>query len=116
MADPDAKLSGVDGQFHGSITMSGVGGGLTWWVMPANFYFSGTLGVGLLSVEPDVGSSASTDTGFAAQVSLGKEWWVGDSWGLGVAGGFTYHNVPDGDVEENWSGTSFSIRFSATYN
>jgi len=38
----------------------------------------------------------------------------GGNWGLGVAGAFGYHNVADGDVNENWSGTSFVLRFTAT--
>jgi hypothetical protein len=32
----------------------------------------------------------SSDTGFALDATVGKEWWVGDNWGLGFAGDFTY--------------------------
>lgn len=117
MVDPDVKVNGTKlGSANGSLTMNGAGGGLTYWIMPANFYLSGSVGIGQLTVDPDGSSSASSDNGFAMELALGKEWFVSDSWGLGLGGGFSWHSIPDGVVSENWSGKSFSIRFSATFN
>jgi hypothetical protein len=117
MVDPEVKLNGTSrGEASGSLSMNGVGGGLTWWVMPANFYLSGSAGFGVLSADPDGASSSSSDAGFAMELALGKEWFVSDSWGLGLGGGFSWHTIPDGEIPENWSGLSFAIRFSATYN
>ena len=47
---------------------------------------------------------------------LTSSWWVVGSWGLGLSGSFGFHSLPDGDVDENWSGTSYALRFSATMN
>jgi len=54
---------------------------------------------------------------------VGKEWWVKDSLGIGVMGTAGYHSVPPDkgdngvfDVAEHFKGTSFSVRFSATFN
>jgi len=55
----------------------------------------------------------------ALDATVGKEWWVGDSWGLGFAGDFTYLSAPDKDLygsSDNWGVTGFGIRFSATFN
>jgi hypothetical protein len=117
MVDPEVEFNGTSiGEANGSMTMSAVGAGLTWWVMPANFYLSGSAGFGNLTADPDGTSSETSDTGFAMELALGKEWFVSDSWGLGVGGGFSWHTIPDGDIPENWSGVSISLRFTATYN
>jgi len=60
--------------------------------------------------------STETDNGFALDLGIGKEWWVGKSWGLGFNGGYSYHSVPEHGMSENWSGSGYAIRFSATYN
>jgi hypothetical protein len=79
--------------------------------MPANVYMTGSAGVGKLSTD-----GGSTDPGLVFNASLGKEWWVSPKWGLGLAGGFQYHSIPDGGVDESWSGTTFYLAFSATLN
>lgn len=116
MSDPDLSITGLgSGQVNADVDLTAIGGGFTYFFMPSNIYLSASLGIGKLSI--DAGSLVGeTDNGMVMDVTLGKEWWVGDSWGLGVAGGFNYHSVPDGDIDENWSGASFVIRFSATHN
>jgi hypothetical protein len=117
MVDPTVEFNGTElGEANGSMTMSAVGAGVTWWAMPANFYLSGSVGFGTLTADPDGSSAASSDTGFAMELALGKEWFVSDSWGLGIGGGLSFHSIPDGDLPENWSGVSLSLRFTATYN
>ena len=56
-------------------------------------------------------------------VDAGKEWWAGEAWGLGLAGGFTYFSAKEKDIlsgvldsNESWSGPSYALRFSATFN
>jgi hypothetical protein len=117
--DPDAEvtlfgLGTANGTINGTVTMSAFGAGLTYYFMPVNMYASGSVGLGTLKLDGDV--EGETNVGPAMDLTLGKEWWVGNSWGLGVAGGFSYHSLPDKDVSENWSGTSFALRFSATFN
>ena len=116
-SDPTMKFNGADiTDISGTLTAAGVGAGLTYWFMPVNMYLSGTVGSGGLELDLNGGLDGKSDRGLILDLTLGKEWWVGDSWGLGLAGGLIYHSFPDPDISENWSGTSFTLRFSATMN
>jgi len=120
--DPDASvtLAGIGsgaGSLNGTLAMSAIGPGVTYYVMPANVYLSGSIGIGSLTGSKDL--NGSSDTGFALDTTIGKEWWVGDNWGLGFAGDFTYLSAKDKDLvgsTQNWSVTGFGLRFSATFN
>ena len=120
--DPDASLTlagfgSGSGSLNGFLSMSAIGPGVTYYMMPANIYFSGSVGVGSLSGSDQIGGSS--DTGFALDTTIGKEWWVGENWGLGLAGDFTYLSAKDKDIvgsTQNWSVTGFGLRFSATFN
>lgn len=114
IADPTVKLGSAESSANADLTMSGFGGGITYYFMPVNMYLSPTVGLASLSLDGDV--DGSTDLGFALDLTLGKEWWVGGGWGLGLAGMFGYHSIPEKGVDESWSGTSFAVRFSATMN
>jgi hypothetical protein len=115
LSDPEVELDNSTGDLPGDFYLSAFGGGVTYYLMPANVYLSASVGVGMLTV--DVGNvSVETDMGPVVDVTIGKEWWVGDEWGLGVAGTVGYHSIADPDVDENWSGISVGLRFSATYN
>lgn len=118
VSDPDFSWGSLELEnLPADLSLSAVGGGLTYYFMPVNMYLSGSVGMGILSVDAP-GGSGETDGGLTFDVTLGKEWWVGNRWGLGVAGGFSYHSIPEPepDIDENWSGTSFGVRFSATMN
>lgn len=116
-SDPTSELNGVDlGKINGTLTAAGLGIGLTYWFMPVNMYLSGTIGSGGLELDVSGGLDGKSDRGLLLDLTLGKEWWVGDKWGLGLAGGLMYHSFPDPDISENWTGTSFCLRFSATMN
>jgi hypothetical protein len=80
----------------------------------ANVYLAATRGVTTLSVSVD-GQSISANAGPGGKLSLGKEWFAGDSWGLGVAGGASYASNTDtnGQGIGTWV---FSVSFTATYN
>ena len=119
MSDPDVDitlpgLGSASGSLNGDATLAAFGGGATYYFMPVNVYLSGTVGFGSLELDGDV--KGETDDGLVIDLSLGKEWWVGNSWGLGLAGGYGYHSFGDPDVDSNWSGSSFVLRFSATLN
>ena len=112
VGSPSAKIDGSDaGSLNQSLNMSAFGGGATYYFMPANIYLTSSAGIGRLHTE-----SGSSDAGFVLDFALGKEWWASSTWGLGMNAGINYHSVPDGGVSQNWSGTSFVINFSATYN
>lgn len=122
LSDPDADITIVgvgsgSGTLNGELTMSAIGVGATYYFMPTNVYMTGSLGTGSLSGTKDM--DGNSKAGFAVDLGLGKEWWVGESWGLGVAGGFNYFRAKDKDiigVNEDWKGPGYSIRFSATFN
>jgi hypothetical protein len=113
--EPDVTVGSVTNPLDGFIGMSAFGGGLTYYTMPANMYLSGSVGFGSLRVDGGP-LEGDTDDGFVMDLTVGKEWWVGNAWGLGVAAAFSYHTIPDGDIDGNWSGTAFAVRFSATLN
>jgi hypothetical protein len=117
VSDPDVTIEGLGSGTaeNTDLDLSAFGGGLTYYFMPVNIYISGSAGAGQLTVDTPAGE-ADTKNGFVGEITLGKEWWVGGSWGLGVAGAFGFHSIPDKDVDEDWKGTSFAIRFSATLN
>jgi hypothetical protein len=111
MTDPTVRVDGEKAQAEGELSMGAAGGGVTYYFMPVNIYLSGSIGIGVISSGDD-----STDPGFASDITIGKEWWVGSKWGLGVAGAFGYHNIPEKLTDERWTGVSFGVRFSATLN
>lgn len=111
LSEPDLEIGGITGTSSEDFSLSGFAAGITYYAMPANIYFSPNIGVGILSA-----GNAETDAGLVLDFTIGKEWWVGGNWGLGLAGAFGYHSIPGGGVDENWSGTSFALRFSATLN
>ena len=116
--DPDAEITSLGTlSQNGYLGMSAIGPGVTYYLMPANVYFSGSIGIGSLTGSDDL--DGNTGTGFALDATVGKEWWVGPNWGLGFAGDFTYLSAKDSDFSifnESWSVTSFGLRFSATFN
>ena len=115
MHQPDLAVGSQSGTLQADLNLGALGGGATYYFMPANAYISASFGFGPLSIEAD-DVTVESDFGPVFDVTIGKEWWVGDEWGLGVAGGFSYHSIPDDSAEENWTGMSYAIRFSATKN
>jgi hypothetical protein len=111
MSDPTVESGSESGKADGDLSMGAAGGGVTYYFMPANIYLSGSIGIGVMS-----SGDESTDPGFASDITLGKEWWVGSKWGLGVAGAFGYHTIPGIGSDVRWKGTSVAVRFTATLN
>lgn len=119
LQDPDFELDAgleAEGELDGSLSMAAIGGGITYYLMPANIYFSGSVGGAKLYFDSDDLGESDSDIGIAGDFTVGKEWWVGNSWGLGIAGGMSLHSIPDGELDENWTGKSFVLRFSSTFN
>src|SRR5262245_38900549 len=115
ISDVDLEVNEQEVNTNADVSLGAVGGGLTYYFEPSNIYLSGSIGVGQLSFG-DSGGLEDSDTGLAADVLLGKEWWVGNSWGLGIAGDINYHSMPQDGVDDNWNGLSLGVLFSATLN
>jgi hypothetical protein len=82
---------------------------------PDNLYFSLTPSLTRATLTSQ-GSTEDSNWGFGMRAAIGKEWWVADRWGLGVAGhlSLTVNKAP-ADAG-TWTGWGASIAFSATYN
>ncbi len=112
------------------------GGGLTYYFMPANIYMTFILGLAGVGYSVDEDGVELTEDGeedydldrdeleqaelgIGFNLDLGKEWWVGSEWGLGIAGRFSYSSVsPDDDAEsDDWlKCIGLGVLFTATYN
>ena len=117
--DPSMKLLGQSVDVTDvQLTISDFGGGITYYIMPANIYFALSLLVSQVTLEIQ-GNKAETESGFGFNVLIGKEWWVGDDWGLGIAG-FGYYSTMDdktvNGITPSISNTAFGILFTVTYN
>jgi hypothetical protein len=115
VSDPDIEYPGGSVSISGDLDLTAFGAGITYFIMPANVYVSGSIGAGSLTLDTSIGEG-ETDTGPVIDLTIGKEWWVSDGWGIGAAVSLGYHSVPEKGLDENWSGTSFAVRFSATMN
>jgi hypothetical protein len=109
-------IGGVDG----NTAVVGLGGGVAYY-FPSNLFLAGSLLASRVGVEDSSGNTlAKSDWGFTFEGQVGKEWWVSDNWGLGVAGRLLLGAMQDHPLATEsvptWYLTSFSVLFSATYN
>ena len=83
-----------------------------------NVYISGTLATARLSVQEDNQEVGRSSFGLGASVMVGKEWWVSQKWGLGVAGQAFFGRMKDSDSSSapTWGTGAIAVAFSATYN
>lgn len=89
-----------------------------------NFFIGATFGLGICGMDLDNAylswdyndrTSSNTATGFGVSLEIGKEWWVGDNWSLGVD--LVYSYVSGGDVDYDgleWKSNVIQLRFTIT--
>ena len=97
-----------------SLVLISAGGGLTYYLRN-NMYFSIGVGFGGAALASDTSSGVgSTEGGVTSRFLIGKEWWMGPEWGIGLVGilGFAY--LPDGPA--NWSTGHIGLGLSITKN
>jgi hypothetical protein len=111
----DASRVGNDLGIGEDIEVAGLGIGLTYYIMPANVYLAGSIGFGQAVFEANSGDRAGSDIGAAANLMVGKEWWVGRDWGIGLAGQMILLTAHD-DIVGRVRAMALSLDFSATYN
>lgn len=119
--DPTFTRDGIDQGSGGGTTANlfGLGIGVAYYLMPVNVYFSAALSASWLELDDSNSNDTlfQTNTGVGFQGMVGKEWWITQDWGIGVAGELTLATMKDSDYSDaRWNGGSFSIVFSATYN
>lgn len=120
IVDPTVSLDGNEVGEAQDSTLAALffGPALTYYVMPVNVYLTAALGLSWLRSDTNETEAQSSDLGFGANLDVGKEWWVSDQWGLGVAGRLWWTHVSDSeqgiDIASNFLG--FAVVFSATLN
>jgi hypothetical protein len=78
----ESQVRQSDGSSPVEFSLVVAGPGVTYYLEPSNFFFSGALGVS------GFGSTRAWDhsgSGLTGRLSFGKEWWVSSNWGLGLA-------------------------------
>jgi hypothetical protein len=99
--------------------VAGIGPGVAYYFMPLNLYLSGTLLLQQVSLSDSNNSNSSADitkVGLAGNLMVGKDWWVSDNWGLGVAAQLLLGSAKDRYTDSNWSTAAVALMFTATYN
>jgi hypothetical protein len=109
-----AIVSSAGLAFSKQKTVTGIGGGTTYYFMPSNVYLSISVGGATMTVDYSDGVREEIPGGFAGFVGIGKEWWVSDNWGIGIAGQFAFARVSD--AVGVWNTAWLGLAFSATYN
>jgi hypothetical protein len=88
--------------------------------MPVNAYVSSSIGMGAFTGSDQL--DGQSNHGFAVDVTAGKEWWVNADWGAGAALSYSHVSADDKDLgpitvpRGTWTGTSWALRFTATFN
>lgn len=96
----------------------GVGGGVAYYLLNGLYFAGSALSLQLQLDEDrnDDGERAESDSGLGFQLRVGKEWWVSDEWGLGIAGSYLRGNVPAKNTDSEWAVNNYAITFTATFN
>jgi hypothetical protein len=115
---PSASVNGSDvGASNVSTNLSTLGLGVAYYFMPTNAYLSFSFALSQLAVEVNSGVSATTKWGPGVSVAVGREWWVANNLGMGVAAHLVVASVPDrGTAAPNWTVWSLVVGPSMTAN
>jgi hypothetical protein len=123
---PDMETIGGTTELDDDVVLSDgtIGLGLTYYVMPANVFVSGTLGVGafrLRNVDAEDEDPVDTKAGLSLHAKVGKEWWAARDWGLGVAVGYGFVGAErdedsDADFNGDYSSHKVYVLFNTTFN
>jgi hypothetical protein len=117
---PNVKVSGygydATGSSNGDIGIAGVGAGVVYYFEPVNIYLSGVIAAMNVQADDSNGDTSYTSKfGPGFEGIIGKEWWVSQHWGLGVAGEFLAATMKDKTTStDTWNAAGFNLLFSAT--
>jgi len=116
ITDPKVSSGGASGTASDTtLSLVAIGPQYTLYTRD-NFYFSLTPSLSRVNLRSN-GVSGDTNWGFGLRTAVGKEWWVGDHWGLGVVGHLSFSvNQDSGSNPPTWTGWGTTIAFTATYN
>lgn len=120
--EPEFKYMGQS-ETADNVTVSvfDLGGGITYYIMPSNIYFSLSLLTSQASFEYN-NTKGESQYGFGVNAMIGKEWWISNQWAMGVAINGYYSSMKDkGSIggynyEYDINNFSFGVMLSVTYN
>lgn len=97
-----------------SVFVYDFGGGITYYLMPVNVYFSFSLYTSGAALEY-FGGEYESGSGFGLNAMIGKEWWISYDWALGAAI-YGYYSTMEEERGFTINNFSVGVLFSATYN
>jgi hypothetical protein len=106
-------LSGLD------VVMYGFGPGIAYYIEPVNVYLSATLTFSKISFSDtysDYYLTTDTNLGLGGSFSVGKEWWIAQRLGLGIAGQLHVASMTDPYYNAHMTATALSVLCSLTFN
>ena len=120
MPESKVKWAGAvtEAEKKNDVAISTFGIGMSWYWMPYNIYISPVLSISATEYD-GAALKGDSEVGSGLTLSIGKEWWVSDNWGLGVAlfvfGGSD--TVKDqSNKKYDMASSVIGIMFTATYN
>lgn len=124
--NPDVEQDGkkINGTAKTSLTVLGIGPGVTYHFYPINLYvsYSAGLGASVLRFHDNNAAGASagwSNLGFANEFVMGKEWWIGGGLAVGFGVQVLYARVTDepGATEDvHYHSFGGAALFSSTYH
>ncbi len=83
------------------VSVYDVGGGITYYLMPSNVYFALSLLISQAELEFN-NTKGESEYGIGFNTMIGKEWWVGEDWGIGATIYVYYSTMKDkGEFDNN---------------
>ena len=117
--DPDISSDGETLDLdEASYTISGLGIGTNYYIMPQNVYLGMVVDFPIHSIEIRAGGdseSDDSDVGVTFNGIAGIEGWASDEWGLGINAMIGFGSFK-GESGRSFSSTTFGVNLTATYN
>jgi len=114
--DPTVHALGETKDGSGELACFGTGAGITYYIMPINLYFGLSGGISKVTFTDTSGYEISTKIGWGINLMVGKEWWVSENWGLGIALQMFVASSPEKNIDADIVTTAGGLSFSATFN
>ncbi|MCP4601215.1 MAG: hypothetical protein GY847_11940 [Proteobacteria bacterium] len=99
---------------HPGMDLYGLGIGITRYWMPVNIYLTGSVGPAISLLQDGDDDYNNVAFGLMGKAAVGKEWWISENWGIGIAvqANYSYTTLNSVHFQE---GSCVAV-FSATYN
>lgn len=116
----------VNGQAFGNanndVNLIGLGPGVAYYFAGPNVFIAETVALTQIYTDDANVAVRESEWGWSLETLIGKEWWVSQDWGLGIAGQFVFGKMKAKPIPgmttsvPTWTAISGGLLFSATYN